>query len=85
MLPSPIGYRAWLIYAMTKLQSLSEKLFLVSLEIALRKKLESYAISCRPPRYPIPVSGASLLCYNFARTICHYVFESVKSTASERR
>jgi hypothetical protein len=32
---------------------------------------------------PSPLS--SLLCYNFARTICHYVFESVKSTGWKRR
>ena len=52
-MPKPIGYRAWLIYAMSKLQSLSEKLFLVGLAIAFRKKFESYAISCRLPRYVI--------------------------------
>ncbi len=37
--------QSWLIVVLKKLQRLSENLLLVGLAIALRKKLESYAIS----------------------------------------
>jgi hypothetical protein len=33
------------------------------------------------PRIGFLDARTSSLCYNFARTICHYVFESVTSTA----
>ena len=35
----PIRYRTWLIYAMSKLQSLSEKLFLVVLAIGFPEEI----------------------------------------------
>jgi len=37
--------QGWMVPVMSKLQRLSERFFLVGLAIALRKKLESYAIS----------------------------------------
>jgi hypothetical protein len=41
-----VTQRHWPIYAIGKLQRLSEKLFLVGLAIAFRNKLERYAIYC---------------------------------------
>jgi len=41
----PVRRQGWMIPVMRKLQRVSERFFLVGLAVALRKKLEGYAIS----------------------------------------
>src|SRR5262245_11320356 len=64
--------------------------FWSALDLTLNQRVRSWSLRRLTKTYLMArlrglwAERIRLLCHNFVRTICHYVFESVKSTGSNR-
>src|SRR5262245_51857257 len=65
--------------------------FWSALDLTLNQRVRSWSLRRLTKTYLMArlrglwAERIRLLCHNFARTICHYVFESVTSTGKDRR